>query len=88
VPSTAQRAGGSAACGTVRAPSHRKVYAALALEPPLGFVSELELELLASDDDDGDFLSSLFVLSVSVFAGDFASLEPDFASLLEGFAEP
>jgi hypothetical protein len=67
-----------------------EAYAALALEPPLGLVSELELELelLESEDEDGDFLSSLFVLSVSVLAGDFASLEPDFASLLEGFAEP
>lgn len=70
----------------------RRRYAALALEPPLepplGFVSELEpeLELLESDDD---FLSSLFEeLSLSVFAGDFVSLELDFESLLEGFDEP
>jgi hypothetical protein len=61
-------------------------YAALALEPPLGLVSELELEV---DESDDDFLSSLFdELSLSVFAGDFASLELDFESLLEGFDEP
>lgn len=63
-------------------------YAALAFEPPLGFGSP-PLGVLPSDDDF--LLSSLFVLLESlesVFAGDFASLELDLDSLLEGFELP
>ena len=68
--------------------STAKRYAALALEPPLGFVSP-PLDVLLSDDDF--LLSSLFELLESlesVFAGDFASLDVDLDSLLEGLAEP
>lgn len=67
------------------------LYAALALEPPLGLVSVVPPVpplLLESDDF---LLSSLFVEPVSldsVFAGDFVSLAVDLDSELEGLLEP
>jgi hypothetical protein len=70
-------------------------YAALVFDPPLGFVSVVPPvdpppdPLLESDDTF--LLSSLLVPAPSldsVFAGDFASLAPDFGSEDEGLLEP
>jgi len=68
-----------------------RLYAALAFDPPVGFVSVVP-ELPPLPVSDGVFFaSSLLVPPLSpdsVFAGDFASLEPDFDSEDEGLLEP